>query len=148
HTAKVTRVALSADGTRIVSGSADGTVRIWDTATGQTTRVLKRNDLAANTGGVTCLALSADGKRIVSGNCDILGEGITVFDADTGRKVVAIRGISGTSSVALSTDAKRIAAAAFDGSVELWDADTGAKLRTLRPPGKSPAPNVAEHAIA
>lgn len=35
HSGQVESVAFSPDGTRIVSGSRDGTVRIWDTATGQ-----------------------------------------------------------------------------------------------------------------
>jgi len=142
HTGEVSSVALSADGKRIVSGSADGTVKIWDAATGQNIRTLKTNQINVNTCLVLSVALSADGKRIASGNWDMLQEAITVWNADTGKKTVAIKGISGVNSVALSPDAKHVAGSSFDGSVRIWDANTGAAIRTLRGAGASRQPNV------
>ena len=41
HTKAVNSVAFSPDGRRIVSGSADNTVKVWDAATGQETLTLK-----------------------------------------------------------------------------------------------------------
>jgi len=40
HTGKVTSVALSPDGKRIVTAGADGTVRVWDVPAGTATREL------------------------------------------------------------------------------------------------------------
>jgi WD40 repeat protein len=59
-------VAWSADGKRIVSGSADGTVRIWDAQTGQPLG----QPLQGHEASVLSVAWSADGKRIVSGSDD------------------------------------------------------------------------------
>jgi WD40 repeat protein len=42
HTEGVTCVVFAADGRRLVSGSADKTVRIWDTAAGPDIRVAER----------------------------------------------------------------------------------------------------------
>ena len=73
-------VAFSPDGQRIVSGSDDSTVRVWDAATGQPVG----QPLTGHTGAVTSVAFSPDGKRIVSGSCD---KTVRLWDADTGQPV-------------------------------------------------------------
>ena len=52
-------MALSADGKRIVSASADKTVKVWDAQTGQAPLTLK-----GHTDGVNSVAVSADGVLI------------------------------------------------------------------------------------
>ena len=58
-------VAFSPDGTRIVSGSYDNTVRIWDTSTGEQLVVLQGHEDA-----VSSVAFSADGERVASASRD------------------------------------------------------------------------------
>ena len=57
-------VAFSPDGPRIVSGSVDNTVRIWDADTGQQIGA----PLTGHTEPVAAVAFSPDGRRIVSGS--------------------------------------------------------------------------------
>ena len=58
-------VTFSRDGKWFVSGSYDGTIRIWDAVSEKQIRVLK------DTGGFySAVAISPDGKRIVSGSDD------------------------------------------------------------------------------
>ena len=71
-------MAFSPDGTRIVSGSDDSTVRVWDAATGRPVG----QPLNGHTGSVTSVAFSPDGKRIVSGSED---KTVRVWDAATGQ---------------------------------------------------------------
>src|SRR5262249_41175949 len=63
HTHAVRGVAVSRDGTRIVSASDDRTLRIWDAQTGECLRVLSGHKLP-----LSGLAISPDGSRIVSGS--------------------------------------------------------------------------------
>jgi WD40 repeat protein len=60
HTNFVTSVAFSQDGSRIVSGSYDKTVRIWNVMTGKVEAKLK-----GHTDQVRSVAFSQDGSRVV-----------------------------------------------------------------------------------
>jgi WD40 repeat protein len=58
-------VAVSPDGTRIVTASADNTARVWDASTFAEIAILR-----AHTNSVRSVAVSPDGKRIVTGSRD------------------------------------------------------------------------------
>lgn len=61
----MTSIRFSPDDDRLLSGSMDGTVRLWDVATGQELCKLHGHEK-----GVMCVAFSPDGRTAVSGSAD------------------------------------------------------------------------------
>ena len=80
HVRGVTSVAITPDGSRIVSGSLDATIRIWDLAKGTPVG----EPLTGHAGEVTAVAVTPDGRRIVSGSLDAT---IRIWDLANGTPV-------------------------------------------------------------
>jgi WD40 repeat protein len=90
-------VAFSKDGTQIVSGSSDKSVRVWDASTGAALQQLN-----GHTDWVRTVAFSHDGIHIVSGSDD---RSVQVWDASTGVTLQQLNGHTGpVNSVAFSHD--------------------------------------------
>ena len=53
------------DGRRVVSGSYDKKLKVWDVETGECVGTLKGHSWTVN-----CVAISPDGRRVVSGSWD------------------------------------------------------------------------------
>ena len=80
HTDEVASVGFSPDGARIVSGSFDRTIRIWDAKTGKALS----EPFKGHTGSVSSVGFSPDGARIVSGSHD---RTLKIWDATTGAEI-------------------------------------------------------------
>lgn len=65
HTGRITGLAIHPDGTLLASTSTDGTLRLWDIATGEAVRVIEADD---ETEHYTSVAFSPDGSLLVTGN--------------------------------------------------------------------------------
>ena len=76
HTGIVHAVSLSADGKFAISGGSDGTVRLWNVATGA--EIWKGE---GHSGAVLSVAFSADGSQAVSGGVD---KTVRVWETATG----------------------------------------------------------------
>jgi WD40 repeat protein len=109
----VNAVAFSSDGSCIVSGSWDESVRVWDALTGEQKHVLN-----GHTESVNSVAFSGDGSCIVSGSDD---RSVRVWDALTGEEGHVLNGHTNyVNSVAFSSDGNRIVSGSDDKSVRMW----------------------------
>ena len=118
HDCDAFAVAFSRDGTRIVSGSVNGSMRVWDAWTGK-----KLKTFDGHTDAVTSVAFSSDGTRIVSGSFD---KSVRVWDALMGKELKSLHGhTDNVKSVAFSSDGTRIVSGSADKSVRVWDVSTG-----------------------
>ncbi|MCS5644447.1 MAG: hypothetical protein NZ807_14480 [Dehalococcoidia bacterium] len=125
HSDIVRSVAFSPDGKRIVSGSDDTTVKIWDAETGTSIHTI-----GGHSGWVMCVSFSPDGKHIVSGSDEAI---VKVWDAETGTSILTLKGHSdNVNSVVYSPDGKRIASGSCDTTVGIWDAEKGTSILTLK----------------
>ena len=122
HSSNVCSVAFSPDGPRIVTGSLDGTAKVWEAASGKELLTLN-----GHTPHVHSVAFSPDGQRIVTGGLDGMAK---VWDAATGKPLFTLRGHP-IASVAFSPDGQRIAAAGGR-TAKVWDAASGKLLLTLK----------------
>jgi len=128
HESSVKSVAFSPDGQRIVSGSEDNTLRLWDANTGAAIgQPLEGHGADEDFSGVISVAFSPDGQRIVSGGFD---KTLRLWDANTGAAIgQPLEGHGGAVfSVAFSPDGQRIVSGGFDKTLRLWDANTGAAI--------------------
>jgi WD40 repeat protein len=120
----VISVAYSPDGSHIVSGSYDKTVRIWDASTGAQVK-----QLDGHTSLVISVAYSPDGSHIVSGSYD---NTVRIWDASTGAQVRQLDGhTEAVTSVAYSPDGSHIVSGSYDKTVRIWDTSTGAQVKQL-----------------
>ena len=78
-------MSWSPDGSRLATGSRDGTAKVWDAAGGQELLTLK-----GHTGVVTSVSWSPDGTRLATASHDGTAK---VWDAADGRELLTSRGI-------------------------------------------------------
>jgi WD40 repeat protein len=118
-------VAWSPDGKRLVTASADHTIKIWDALSGRELLVL-----AGHSGAIRGVAWSPDGKWVASGSEDKTAK---IWDAGTGKEIRTLIGHNDTvDSVAWAPDGRRLATGSSDKLAIVWQAESGESLRTLR----------------
>jgi hypothetical protein len=84
HTGNVVALSLSKDGKKVVSGSEDKTVRLWNCDTGECKQIFK-----GHTDEVHAVVLSEDEKTIISASYD---QTIRTWDCETGTCIKTLIG--------------------------------------------------------
>ncbi|CAE6415401.1 unnamed protein product [Rhizoctonia solani] len=116
----VISVAFPPDGTRLVSGSRDKAIRVWDIRNGY----VLLGPLKGHSRPVNSVAFSPDGKRFVSGSDD---RTLLVWDVQTGRRILGpLKGHTNrVNSVSFSSEGLYVASGSDDNAIRLWDTQSG-----------------------
>ncbi len=127
HEGPVKSIAYSPDGQRIVSGSSDKMVRVWDVLSGAELAIMRGHEDYVNS-----VTFSSDGQHILSGSED---RTVRVWDAERCTALMVLRGHEdAVESATYSLDGQRIISGGGwkDKTVRMWDAQSGAQLAALR----------------
>jgi WD40 repeat protein len=142
----ITSIAFSSDGSKILSGHLDKTVKLLDADTGKLIR-----SFTGHTGFIKSVALSRDGKQALSLGSDSEGalgkfadgllkeigyssklknDTIRLWDIATGEVIRTLEH-PGAQSATLSPDGKQALSGAPSGT-KLWDLASGEAIRTFK----------------
>jgi WD40 repeat protein len=106
-------VALSPRADLLAAGTDDGSVLIWDVASGK-----QLHNLKAHTQAVSALVFSADGSLLSTSD---MGSLVCVWDAKAGKEVYKFKGQDKpVRALAFTTDSSSLASGSSDGTVLVW----------------------------
>jgi len=142
HRGEVVAADWSPDSTRLVTGSSDGSAKVWE-ITEDGTREL-HSIPAQDAGGGIWVAFSPDGERVMTGDQQITAVKIwdvgPTGDAEWANIPAARQDLGG---VTFTADGHQVIASNGDGSMTLWDTETGEASQAFGGRGRSPREIIA-----
>ena len=121
----VRAIAITPDGTKMVSGLGDKSLIVWDMKTGTPLKTL-----TGHKGSVDAVAITPDGKQIVSASTST-DSTIKIWNIETGENIDTFIGHqSSIRAIAITPDGKNIVSASSDTTLKVWDLQTGQCLYT------------------
>ena len=116
----VKSVAFSPDGKFLASGSAQGTIKLWNVATRRNIRTLNDDRRVAS------VAFSPNGHILASHSHDV-----NLWDVSTGQNIATLFRTYGGGAVGFSPDGTILASGSPDNKVRLWDVSTHGEITTF-----------------
>lgn len=124
HEHGVRSVSFSSDGSRILTSSSDGTVRIWDSISGQVISLMQHGD------DLSSASFSSDEQKVLTWTWFGTAQ---VWDADSGERHFALEQSdeSARNSGSYSAHGSHIITSSPEGILDVWDINSGEKISTL-----------------
>jgi WD40 repeat protein len=124
HSDWVRCLSFTPDGSKLVSGSFDKTIKLWQLNTGTVIHTL-----TDHIKGVFALAVSPDGQLLASGSWD---ETIKLWNLETGTLLQNLtQHQASVRSLAVSPDSKTLISGSFDQTIKLWNLPDGNVVKTI-----------------
>jgi|GEM_PF-3702800 len=124
---KTNSAILSADGTRVVSGSTLDSIHLWDVSSPDAIRVFEGHEDDVNK-----VAFSPDETFIISASDD---NTIRYWDTETGEMIRILEGhTSSVKTFAISPDGTELLSGDENGGLRLWNLETGELIQTYEIP--------------
>ena len=125
HTGRVYSVRFSPDSAFLISGGDDKVIRLWEVSTRKCVR-----EMRGHSRRICSLTYTTDGQLFASASEDRTARVWT----STGEPVYTISGHNGKISSISAFGSTMFATGSYDGTIKLWNSQTGEHLRTLRSP--------------
>jgi WD40 repeat protein len=126
HKGAVNSVVFTPFNQQAISGSVDKTIRVWELKTGLTSQTL------TSTNVVNTITLSADGKT-VHGTGPSLAPNVKSWRREDGQLQRVITDIGAVvRSMDVSPGNGLLATGLLDGTIKIWDNETGKLVRSLK----------------
>ncbi|HEY9702252.1 MAG TPA: hypothetical protein V6C58_07385, partial [Allocoleopsis sp.] len=109
HRSLVSSITVTPDGKKVISGSADNTLKVWELATGKELRTL-----TGYSNGVNSVCVTPDGQQVISGSAD---NTLKVWDLATGECIATFIAEYPILCCAVAPDGRTIVAGDSSGRV-------------------------------
>jgi WD40 repeat protein len=130
HDRYINAIAFSPDGKKVISGSADNTLILWDVASGIEMRRFIGHLPGYTTPMVKCVAFSPDGKQVFSAANDF---SLKLWDIASGKEIYTISNLPEiVCSIAFSPDGKLAVSTDGNDGAKLWDVTTGKEIKLFK----------------
>ena len=117
HQGKITTTLLTPDGKKVITGSEDYSVRVWDLERGTQLYILNKH-----TKKVNALAITTDNTKLLSASND---KYIHVWDLIQGKCLTTLTGhTSYVNAIAISPTGNHAVSASSDNTIKIWDIAT------------------------
>lgn len=124
HSDWVRCLSFTPDGTKLVSGSFDKTIKLWQLTTGAVIHTL-----AEHPKGVFALAVSPDGRLLASGSWD---DTIKLWNLESGTLLHnLVKHKASVRALAIAPDSQTLISGSFDRTIELWQIPAGVATQTI-----------------
>lgn len=125
HSASINDLRLFADGLRMVSASADKTIRLWDLTSGKQLQAWENQTSFVNT-----ILLSPDETQLYSANADGTLQAWKISDKTSLWHHKTAHG-GPINTMALTPDGQQLVSGGADGAIHIWQASTGKAVGSL-----------------
>lgn len=124
HQGPVRGVAFSPEGSKILSGSADQELCLWELTSGEPIR-----SMAGHQGAVTSVAFSPDGRCALSGGID---KTVRLWDVATGEPRQTFEGhLNEVTGVSFTPGGQYALSSSLDRTIRLWRLSDGTEVRQV-----------------